>query len=121
MGSNFKLNRVNEEIKRAVAVILPEVKDPRIPPMPTVVSAEVSGDLKYVKLYLSFLSSYDEAEVRKGLKAASGYIRKRIGETVRLRCVPEPIFILDHSLEQGIRISEILKKLESDGGTSDET
>ena len=113
MGSKFKQNRVNEEVKRAVSEILPEVKDPRIPPMPTVVSVEVSADQKYAKIYLSFLQKYDEAEVRSGLKAATGYIRRRIGETVRMRNTPEPIFILDHSLEKGIRISEILKQLES--------
>ncbi|MBO5248903.1 MAG: 30S ribosome-binding factor RbfA [Clostridia bacterium] len=113
MGSNFKQNRVNEEIKRAVASILSEVKDPRIPPMPTVVSVEVSGDLKYAKIYLSFLGNYDETEVRRGLKACSGYVRRRIGESVRMRSTPEPIFILDRSLEQGIRINEILKNLES--------
>lgn len=113
MGSNFKQNRVNEEIKRAVASILSEVKDPRIPPMPTVVSVDVSGDLKYAKIYLSFLGNYDEAEVRKGLKACTGYVRRRIGETVRMRSTPEPVFILDHSLEQGIRINEILKKLDN--------
>ena len=113
MGSKFKQNRVNEELKRAVSVILSEVKDPRIPPMPTVVDAEVSGDLSSVKIYLSFLGQYDETEVRRGLRAATGYVRKRIGETVRMRCTPEPIFILDHSLEKGVRISEILKQIES--------
>ncbi|MBO5222511.1 MAG: 30S ribosome-binding factor RbfA [Clostridia bacterium] len=116
MGSNFKQNRVNEEIKRAVASILAEVKDPRIPPMPTVVSVEVSGDQKYAKIYLSFLGSYNESEVKKGLKACTGYVRRRIGETVRMRSTPEPIFILDHSLEQGIRINEILKNLEDGNG-----
>jgi ribosome-binding factor A len=40
-------------------------------------------------------------------------VRRRIGETVRMRSVPEPIFILDRSLEQGIRINEILKNLEN--------
>ncbi|MBQ2272640.1 MAG: 30S ribosome-binding factor RbfA [Clostridia bacterium] len=113
MGSNYKQNRVNEEIKRAVASILSEVKDPRIPPMPTVVAVDVSGDLKYAKIYLSFLGEYNETEVRRGLKAATGYVRRRIGETVRMRSVPEPIFILDRSLEQGIRINEILKNLEN--------
>ena len=116
MGSNFKQNRVNEEIKRAVASILSEVKDPRIPPMPTVVSVEVSGDLKYAKIYLSFLGNYNEAEAKKGLKACTGYVSRRIGESVRMRSTPEPIFILDHSLEQGIRINEILKNLEDGNG-----
>lgn len=113
MGSNYKQNRVNEEVKRAVSSILAEIKDPRIPPMPTVVAVEVSGDLKYAKIYLSFLQNYNESEVRKGLKAASGYVRKRIGEIVHLRNTPEPIFVLDRSLEQGVRISEILKSLET--------
>ena len=116
MGSNFKQNRVNEEIKRVTASILSEVKDPRIPPMPTVVSVEVSGDLKYAKIYLSFLGNYDESEVKKGLKACTGYVRRRIGESVRMRNTPEPIFILDRSLEQGIRINEILKNLENGNG-----
>ena len=100
-------------MKRAVAQILTEVKDPRIPPMPTVVSVDVSGDLQRAKIYLSFLQQYDEKEVRRGLNAASGYIRRRIGETVHLRNTPEPVFILDRSIENGIRISEILKQLES--------
>ena len=69
--------------------------------------------MKYAKIYLSFLGNYDEAEVRKGLKACTGYVRRRIGETVRMRSTPEPVFILDHSLEQGIRINEILKKLDN--------
>lgn len=112
MGSNFKQNRVNEEVKRAVSAILSEVKDPRIPPMPTVVSVDVAGDLNSAKIYLSFLGNYDEKEVMRGLKACTGYVRRRLGECVRLRNTPEPIFILDRSLEQGIRIHEILKTIQ---------
>ena len=112
--NQYKQGSINEEFKRVLARILPEVKDPRIPAMPTIVSVEVSGDLKYAKVYLSFLDAYDEREVRQGLKAVSGFLRHRLGEELQFRVVPELVFVLDHSLEQGMRIHSILKDLNED-------
>ena len=104
MPANYKTNRVNEDVKRELAVILSDVKDPRIPAFPTVVSAKVSPDQAYATVFVSFLSDYDEKEVMKGLRAATGYIRKRV--------VPELTFVLDHSIEHGAKIDKILKELE---------
>ena len=108
---NYKRDRINEEVKRELSLILPQVKDPRIPPMPSIVAVDVTGDLEEAKVYVSFLGEYDETEVRRGLKAASGFVRKKLSETLRLRAVPKIIFIIDHSIETGARINDILKGL----------
>ena len=115
--AKYRQGRINEEIQKEMTSILRRVKDPRVSDaFISITAADCTADLKYAKIYLSFLGEYNETEVRRGLKAATGYVRRRIGETVRMRSVPEPIFILDRSLEQGIRINEILKNLEDGNG-----
>ncbi len=112
--ANFKRDRINEEVRREVSQILSTVKDPRIPPMPSVVAADVTGDLEEARIYVSFFGEYDEKEVKQGLKAASGFVRKKLGERLKLRAVPKVIFILDHSIETGSRINNILRGLNSE-------
>jgi len=109
--ANYKRNRINEEVRRELSVILPQVKDPRIPPMPSIVAVDVTGDLEEAKVYVSFLGQYDEKEVMKGLKAASGFVRKKLSETLALRSVPKINFVIDHSIETGARINDILRGL----------
>ena len=112
--AKFKRDRINEEVRREVSEILSTVKDPRIPPMPSVVAANVTGDLEEARIYVSFFTEYDEKEVKQGLKAASGFVRKKLGERLKLRAVPKIIFILDHSIETGARINDILRGLNSE-------
>ena len=113
--ANYKRDRINEEVKREISDILMSVKDPRIPPMPSVVAADVTGDLEEAKIYISFLGDYDAKEVKQGLKAASGFVRKKLGERLKLRNVPKIVFILDNSMQTGARISDILKNLDIKG------
>ena len=109
--NNHKQGRLNEEVKRALSQILPEVKDPRIPSMPTVVNVKVAGDLSHATVFISFLSEYNAVEVRRGLKAASGFLRKRLGESLSLRAVPELSFVLDDSMEHGAKIDRLLREI----------
>ena len=87
-AKNYRTGRINEDVKREMAVILNEVKDPRIPPFPTVVSVKVSPDQAYATVFISFLSDYDEKEVLKGLKAASGYIKNALRQALNSEPVP---------------------------------
>ncbi len=111
MANTYKQGRVNEEVKRELALIIRDVKDPRIPSMTSVVHAEVSSDLKYAKVYISILGEYNEAEVRKGLKACKGFIRGQLGKRLALRNVPELTFEFDRSVETGARIDKILRDI----------
>ena len=111
MPNNYKSGRINEEVRKELSNILKDIKDPRIPEFPSVVKVDVSGDLKFAKIFISFLNEYDEKQVKNGLKAASGYIRKRLGDSLQMRAVPELTFQLDHSIEQGAKINRILKDI----------
>lgn len=112
MANSYKQGRINEEVKREMALILREVKDPRIPSMTSVVHAQVSPDLKYAKIYISILGNYDEKEVKKGLKASAGFMRRQLGNRLVMRNVPELSFEFDRSVETGARIDRILKEIE---------
>ncbi|KGQ69842.1 ribosome-binding factor A [Chelonobacter oris] len=106
--------RVAQEIKKEIAVILQrEVKDPRIG-MVTVSDVELSRDLVYAKVFVTFLFDQDEQAVKQGmdgLHKASGYIRSLLGKAMRLRIVPELRFEYDNSLVEGMRMSNLVSQV----------
>lgn len=115
MAREFKRSdRVAQELKKEVAVILQrEVKDPRIG-MVTVSDVEVSSDLAYAKVFVTFLFDSDESAVKngmKGLEKAAPYVRTLLGKAMRLRIVPEVRFIYDSSLVDGMRMSNLVTQV----------
>lgn len=111
--AGYRIDRVTEDIKRELIAILREVKDPRVSGMLTVVKVEVSNDLSYAKVYISALEGVDKAkEAVKGLKAASGFIRGRLGSSLHLRKTPELKFVADDSIEKGMELFNKLKGIE---------
>ncbi|MGL5031382.1 MAG: 30S ribosome-binding factor RbfA [Aeromonas sp.] len=107
-----RTNRVGQQIQREIALILQrEVKDPRIG-MVTVSSVEVSKDLNYAKVYVTFLQLDNETDRIKegliGLTEAAGYIRSLLGSAMRLRVVPELRFYYDQTLVEGMRLSNLV-------------
>ena len=114
MATN-RLNRINEDIRRELSVLLPKVKDPRVQQgMVTVTGVETTGDLRYAKVYLSVLEAVDERELRRGLKSASPWLRRELGGRLTLRYTPELIFERDHSIERGARLSRLLDELHTE-------
>ena len=119
MASN-KIQRINEDIQRELSGLLRNVKDPRLQQgMISITGVETTGDLRYSKIYISVLGSFDEKELKKGLKSASGYLRREIGNRLTLRYTPELIFELDPSLARGAHISKLLNELEKNSGSSE--
>ncbi len=115
MAREFKRSdRVAQELQKEIAVILQrEVKDPRIG-MVTVSDVEVSRDLAYAKVFVTFLfDDNDEhiAQAMKGLEKASPYIRSLVGKAMRLRIVPELRFVYDNSLVEGMRMSNLVSSV----------
>lgn len=112
--AGYKTDRVAEDIKREIiAIIRDEIKDPRVQgKLLTVVRVEVSGDLSYAKAYISAMEGLETAqEAVKGLKNAAGYIRREVGQALRLRKTPEIRFVADDSIEHGMSIAKMLKDL----------
>ena len=117
----YRQSRINEDMKRHVAEIIKNLKDPRVPEIVSVVSVNATPDLKYAKIYISSIGGGDSTkECIKALKNASGFIRRELAGMIQLRVIPELEFLFDDSIERGIKISEILNGLnitgEDDGG-----
>ena len=119
--ARYRRDRINESVKEETSLILREIKDPRISDkMISVTSAEVSGDLKFAKIYYSVLEEHDPKQLAAALKAASGYIRKRLAQTVNLRITPELSFIEDSGAKHGADIAAILRDIGTPVGGADE-
>lgn len=110
---SHRSGRVNEDVKRELTDILRTVKDPRVSGMLTVVRAEVSNDLSYATVYISAMEGIEQARQSvRGLKAAAGYIRRELGQRLKLRKVPELRFVADDSIEHSASIARILHDLD---------
>lgn len=108
MASN-RIGRINEEIQRELASLIPTVKDPRVTGMISVTAVDTTPDLKYAKVYISVLDKSDCGQVLKGLKSAAGYLRRELGRALNLRSTPELSFIRDDSIDHGAHILEMLR------------
>ncbi len=106
--NSIKNIRLNGEVMRELSVIIrDEIKDPRIHPMTSISAVEVAPDLKTCKVYISVLGNEKEQQdTIAGLKSAAGYARKCLAASLNLRNTPEIRFILDQSIEYGIRMSK---------------
>ena len=98
--ANNRIDRISAEYHRAMAEALRTGKDPRVSGMTSVTRCEVTGDLRYAKVYISVLGG-DEKEALRGLKSAAGYLRHAVGEKLQLRASPEPVFHMDDSIRYG--------------------
>ena len=108
MASN-RIGRINEEVQRELAVLIPTVKDPRVTGMISVTAVDVTQDLKFDKVYISVLEKEDSDQVLKGLKSAVGYLRRELGRALDLRHTPELTFFRDDSMAKGAKILEMLR------------
>lgn len=123
--NSIKNTRINGEVQRELSnIIHNEIKDPRIHPMTSVVTVEVAPDLKTCKAYISVLGDEKaQQDTIAGLKSAEEYIRRELAHTVNLRNTPEIRFILDQSIEYGVRMSRLIDEVNAgleDGGDEDE-
>ncbi|WP_417614752.1 30S ribosome-binding factor RbfA [Oceanisphaera sp.] len=105
-----RARRVGQELQKEIAMILQrEIKDERLK-LVTVSGVELSKDLSYAKVFVTFLENDPEkiAQGMKVLKDASGFIRSLVGKAMRLRVTPELRFAYDQSLVEGMRISTLV-------------
>jgi len=109
---NNRIDRISDQVKRELGDIIKELKDPRIPSLTSVISVQVTKDLKFAKAYISVMGTPDQQKAAiEGLKSASGFIRKEIAARVDLRYSPEFNFVLDDSISKSIHISELLNEI----------
>ncbi len=112
MASN-RIGRINEEIQKELASLLRNLKDPRVQnTMISITRVETTPDLRYAKVYVSFLEQQKAADALKGLKSAGGYLRRELGRALNLRYTPELAWALDDSITYGAKMLELINSLE---------
>ncbi len=109
--ATHRMERINEEIRKELARILPTVKDPRVPSFLSVTAVETTADLKECKVFVSALEG-DEKEMLKGLRSSGSYIRGALARGLRLRYTPELSFHIDPSIKYGMYINDKLAELD---------
>ncbi|MCI8332172.1 MAG: 30S ribosome-binding factor RbfA [Clostridiales bacterium] len=110
---NYRRGRINDEVAKEMAVILREIKDPRIQRnLVTVTACDVSADLKFAKIYYSVIGAGAQTEVKEALERAKGFIRSRLAASLNLRVTPALTFYYDESAEHGAHIMQLLKDIE---------
>jgi len=112
---------LSEDIKRELSMLLRELKDPRISKLLSVVRCEVSGDLSHCKINVSAMEGEEATlESIKGLKSATGFLRRELGNRLHLRKCPELHFIADGSIAYSAKINDILSDLDINSGEEEE-
>ena len=109
--ANNRIGRINEDIQRTLSELIRRLKDPRVSQvgMVSIIRVDTTGDLRYARVYVSVLNKAQEKDVMKGLKSASGFLRRELARSMQLRYTPELQFIADDSISQGAHILEILR------------
>ena len=120
--NSIKNTRINGEVQRELSnIIRGEIKDPRINPLTSVVAVEVAPDLKTCTAYISVLGDEEsQAKTLAGLKSAEGFIRSKLAKTVNLRNTPEIRFVLDQSIEYGVKMSKMIDEVTKDIKSEDD-
>ena len=122
MASN-RIGRINEEIQKELANLIRNLKDPRVQDtMISITHVETTPDLRYAKVYVSFLQEERAKDALKGLKSAGGYLRRELGSALQLRYTPELTWALDDSITYGAKMLKLINSLEvkSDGDSDSE-
>ncbi len=109
MSSYQRIDRISEELRRELdAIIREEINDPRVEGTWSITRAEVTGDLRFAKVYISVLEEDKREPLLAALKNAKGYLRRALGKRMIIRTAPELIFISDRNIAYGAHIAKVL-------------
>ncbi len=106
-----RAERVSDAVQQELAVLIrDEVRDPRVG-MVSVTDVDVSRDLAYAKIHVTFVGDRDQEEIDQAVRAlngAAGYLRKLLAASIKLRITPKLTFIYDESGRRGQHLSALI-------------
>ena len=107
-----RINGINQEIQKELSDLLRSVKDPRVQDvMISITRVETTPDLRYTKVYVSFLQENKVADAMAGLRSAAGFLRRQLAQNLQLRYAPEIQWALDDSITYGTKMLELINNL----------
>jgi len=105
-----RADRVGAQMQRELALLLrDEAKDPRLSEV-TIQEVRVTRDLSHAKVYFTVLDKDEAPWFTEILGHAAGFLRRRLGQIMKLRTIPELHFVYDKSIEEGQRLSALIEK-----------
>lgn len=110
-----RADRVAEEMRRLLAEIWDEEYAEEIPGMLTFTQVRLSSDLRYARAYWSYLGTPENRDSAQGLlERETRNLRRLVGKNLHLRHIPELSFKFDPSVEEGVRIEQLLNEIKSE-------
>ena len=120
MASN-RIATINQEIQKELSSLLRNVKDPRVQDcMISITRVETTPDLRFTKVYVSFLQEDRASDAMKGLKSAAGWLRRQIAANLQLRHAPEIQWALDDSITYGAKMLQLINSLDTGNNEEEE-
>lgn len=115
-----RARRLGEQLRREIATMLRyEVRDPRVG-FATPTEVKVTSDLSYARVFVQLAGTGEErAEQIAGLEAAAPFLRRRLGQELHIRRVPELRFVEDRTLDAARRIETLLEEQADDASPDD--
>ncbi len=117
MVAFHRTERVGQLVHQQISLMLDrEISDPRLTDI-TVVRVEMTGDLRIAKVFVSPRDKsvdVDEKEIKNALAHAAGYFRRQVARTLDLRFAPEIRFYVDHSIEMGEHLLQVLEQVQAE-------
>ena len=111
--ASTRIGRSNEEIQKELANLIRNLKDPRVQDtMISITHVETTPDLRFAKVYVSFLQEERAKDALKGLQSAGGYLRRELGSALNLRHTPQLTWALDDSITYGAKMLALINSLE---------
>jgi len=106
--------RVAELIKREVSqILISRVEDPRIKRF-TITRVEVSPDIRQAKIFISFEEQEEREERMKILQKATGFVKAELAQRIRIKFMPEIIFVSDSTFDKAFRVVALLNRMEQE-------
>lgn len=108
------MRKVESLLKEEISALISRkvIKDPRLAPLTTIRDVEVSRDLHYAKVYVSYYGDTKKRDLSvEALNHASGFIHTKLKKNIRLRFIPRLTFFADDSIERGVRLTNKLRDL----------
>ena len=105
-----RAERIGAEMRRLLAILVhDELRDPRVG-MVTIQEVRVARDLAHAKVYYTCLDEAKAAETGRILRQSSGFLRRRLGQLMKVRTVPALDFSYDRSVAEGNRLSALIER-----------
>ncbi len=113
--AQYRNRRLAEELKKEISDIMRHMKDPRLQ-LASVLAVQVDNELSVAKVFVSHFTQAETDDTIKALTKAAGYMRSELAKRLKTRTVPELVFVDDHSIEAGFRITELLDEYDRERG-----